>query len=287
LIDPSTRLDAGLRAIFAEEADRRLTSLAAGMWQLERGQRDDDLIDSLHVDARALKGAAAVLWFDEVARVAHALGEVLSAIEDAGDPPEPGMIRTVQEALDNLRVMVADVLAGCDVTRRAAICEATLLRVAGSPASAWRPASSEPAPEAATPVERAPKSAEPAPTPASRPSEGLLEFRTPAGHFAVRLDAALAVRAASSIVRRDDDPVDVLGAIEHEGVLVPVLSALGGGSRQVLILAADGKVFGLLVDRVLGVVAVPSSEQRALLVDPTILGQAARDRDRRRPGRYR
>jgi chemotaxis signal transduction protein len=79
----------------------------------------------------------------------------------------------------------------------------------------------------------------------------VVHFRTGGGRYCVPVEAARAVRLLTGLVPLPSPRAGVVGILPAEPPIT-VLSLLGGGSGHVLILAANGQTFGLLVEEVTG-----------------------------------
>ena len=88
----------------------------------------------------------------------------------------------------------------------------------------------------------------------------LVGFRTSDGHYAVPVEHTREVRAAGGIVPLPAPRPGVVGLLQRGDDALPVLDALGQGSKHVLVLEAGGQPFGLLVEEVSGVVTVGDTE---------------------------
>lgn len=105
----------------------------------------------------------------------------------------------------------------------------------------------------------------------------MVRFRTGLGTWVVPLEHALEVRPVAAL-RPLPAPADgVAGVVEHGARTLPVVQALGGGDRHVLLLADGARAVGVLVDEVTGVVDVTSCTagpapggQRSALVAGTV-----------------
>lgn len=102
------------RRLFGQEAETRLESLSSHLLQLEEAGSDDALIATVFRDAHNLKGGAAVVGFDDVARVAHAMEDLLEQVRDAAREVTPELIDVLLAATDGLMAIVPAILAGED-----------------------------------------------------------------------------------------------------------------------------------------------------------------------------
>jgi chemotaxis signal transduction protein len=83
------------------------------------------------------------------------------------------------------------------------------------------------------------------------PMTTVVHFRTGEGRYCVPVSAALGVRLASGLVPLPAPRAGVVGILPAEPPIT-VMSLLGSGRGHVLILAANGQTFGLLVEEVTG-----------------------------------
>lgn len=150
------------RAMFAQEADQRLASLSRHLLALEEASGDDELIASVFRDAHNLKGVAAVVGLDDVARVAHAMEDLLERLRSKERLVTPGVVDVLLAATDGLVVMIPAVLAGEDQSAAAEALEHRIRLVVEHPEAAPAPAAEAPA---------GPAGAAPAVAPAARPDD--------------------------------------------------------------------------------------------------------------------
>src|ERR1044071_2263100 len=99
--------------LFQQEADTRLTSLGENVLQLETSG-DPELVQQLFRDAHSIKGAAAMVGFDDVARVAHRLEDILDQLRNGKRKADASMADAVLQGVDALRDLVALSMAGED-----------------------------------------------------------------------------------------------------------------------------------------------------------------------------
>jgi len=89
----------------------------------------------------------------------------------------------------------------------------------------------------------------------------LVFFRTSAGSYAVPLESTIGVRLASGVVALPAPRPDVIGVLPGDPPII-VVSPLGDGSAQVIVLHVDGVSYGLLVDQVTGLGRVTDADIR-------------------------
>jgi chemotaxis signal transduction protein len=93
------------------------------------------------------------------------------------------------------------------------------------------------------------------------PTVTVVHFRTSSGRYCVPVEAAVAVRFASGLVELPAPRAGVVGILPAEQPIT-VLSVLGSGRDHVLVLAAEGQTFGLLVEEVTGLGRIDAAEIR-------------------------
>ncbi len=121
------------RVVFAQEAEMRLTSLSQHLLALEEGPDDEELVASVFRDAHNLKGAAAVVGIEEVARVAHAMEDLLEQLRRKARAATPDVIDRLLSAADGLLAIIPAVLAGEDRSTDADAIEGSLRAAAEAP----------------------------------------------------------------------------------------------------------------------------------------------------------
>jgi len=102
------------RQLFAQEAEQRLASLGRQLLELEQTGGDDELVASIFRDAHTLKGSAAMVAVDEVARVAHSMEDLLEQLRSGERPATPDLIDTLLVVVDGLTAIIPSVLDGHD-----------------------------------------------------------------------------------------------------------------------------------------------------------------------------
>ena len=93
----------------------------------------------------------------------------------------------------------------------------------------------------------------------------LVHFETPTGEWAVPIERVQEVRLASGITPLPAARPGFAGLLRRGDEVLPVLSLLGEGSGNVLILDGAGERFGLLADTAIGVLRV---EEEAITPPP-------------------
>lgn len=84
----------------------------------------------------------------------------------------------------------------------------------------------------------------------------MVVFRTGAGEFAVAVDHVREVRTTSGILPVPAPGPHVVGFLPDGDATLTVVSSLGSGDGQVLVLEPDGQAFGVVVEKVSGVIPV-------------------------------
>jgi two-component system chemotaxis sensor kinase CheA len=163
------------QALFAQEAEVRLSTLGRLVLELERDGTDEKLISSIFREVHTLKGSAAVVGFARISRVAHALEERLEDLRSGRCPVTSELVDALLSAVDGLTVLTAYAVADHDDGPKADAAEASvaaaLERFQVSPAIT--PAENEPLPAVAVPdlEPGAPKVAEAVAGAEGRPGE--------------------------------------------------------------------------------------------------------------------
>lgn len=84
----------------------------------------------------------------------------------------------------------------------------------------------------------------------------MVRFRTSDAVYYVPVANTLEVRSISTLVPLPAPTPGVAGVIERDGTTLPVVRALGEGSRHVLLISAYRSPVGVLVEEVTGIVEV-------------------------------
>jgi chemotaxis signal transduction protein len=101
----------------------------------------------------------------------------------------------------------------------------------------------------------------------------MVRFRAAGTGYAVAVRDVRGVRRAADVSAMPARREGVVGLLREHGAALPVLSTLGAGGGEVLVMEADGRGFGLLVDEVSAVVHMdeerlgppPEGQDRALV----------------------
>jgi two-component system, chemotaxis family, sensor kinase CheA len=97
--------DADLVDIFRDEATGRLDEMDAALLTVESGDAGPETIDALFRHAHTIKGAAAMLGFDDIRALAHAVEDVFAGVRDTGTFP-PGLAAPLLRATGALRSQI-------------------------------------------------------------------------------------------------------------------------------------------------------------------------------------
>ncbi|HUZ83920.1 MAG TPA: response regulator [Gaiellales bacterium] len=138
-----------LTEVFRDEATERLDDMDAALMAVESGESGTEMVDALFRDAHTIKGAAAMLGFDDIRTLAHAIEDVLGAIRDTRVFPADSAAPLLR-ATASLRAHVDG--HGEPIGQLLAELAALRTELAGEPAP------EQPAPEPA-PAEAAPREA--------------------------------------------------------------------------------------------------------------------------------
>jgi len=143
---PDQTSEADFQRLFAAEAEGRLDTLVDQLLELEKGGSNPELVASLFREAHTIKGGAAVVGMPHVARVAHALEDLLEEVRRDRRAVDAPLIDAVLAGVDGIRTLIPLAVAGKD-HEQAAFDAEQRLRLAVSGASA----AEAPAPPAAAP----------------------------------------------------------------------------------------------------------------------------------------
>jgi chemotaxis protein histidine kinase CheA/ActR/RegA family two-component response regulator len=97
---------AELLDIFRDEGALRLDQMDTALLAIEAGDAGVEAIDSLFRNAHTIKGSAAMLGFDDIRALGHAVEDVLASVRDAGVFP-PELAAPLLRATAALRAQVA------------------------------------------------------------------------------------------------------------------------------------------------------------------------------------
>lgn len=101
----SITADADVLALFEIEATERLARIGDLLLDLEASPADGELVAALFREAHTLKGAAAVVGFDDLAAEAHALEELLAQARAGAIDVTPEVVAELLDAVDHLHRM--------------------------------------------------------------------------------------------------------------------------------------------------------------------------------------
>ena len=107
--------DDRFREMFFEEARELLISLEEGLMDLERRQGDRAHLDKTFRAAHSLKGAAAMVGLEPIARFTNGIEAVLEKIRTGSLAVDSDIITTLLESRDHLAAMVEGEAAGSPV----------------------------------------------------------------------------------------------------------------------------------------------------------------------------
>jgi len=178
-VSPSDSIPEGdFQRLFATEAEGRLDTLVDELLELEKGGANPDLVASLFREAHTIKGGAAVVGMAHVARVAHALEDLLEEVRRDRRGVDAALIDAVLAGVDAIRTLIPLAVAGQDHEQAAFDAEQRLRIAVGGPAVADKTAPPPAAPvRAAAPASPGPagraglahEQAAPAPEPPAAP----------------------------------------------------------------------------------------------------------------------
>ncbi|ADU52179.1 CheA signal transduction histidine kinase [Thermaerobacter marianensis DSM 12885] len=112
--DPWFELSEDERQLFLAEGAELLDQLEAGLLDLEAGRAGTETIHAVFRAAHTLKGSAATVGLDGMARLTHVMENRLDAWRHGYETPGPAAVSAMLAAVDGLREMLAAVAAGGD-----------------------------------------------------------------------------------------------------------------------------------------------------------------------------
>ena len=98
--------------LFAMEAEGRLDTLVDELLELEKGGATPEVVASLFREAHTIKGGAAVVGMPHVARVAHALEDLLEEVRRERRGVDTALIDAVLAGVDAIRTLIPLAVAG-------------------------------------------------------------------------------------------------------------------------------------------------------------------------------
>ena len=99
-------------ATFFEESREGLEAMEAGLLQLEQGDRDAELINSIFRAAHSIKGGAATFGFDAVAALTHVLETLLDELRAGKRAVTGAAIDAMLASVDVLRALLGEAETG-------------------------------------------------------------------------------------------------------------------------------------------------------------------------------
>ncbi len=100
--------------VFRAESDEALTQVEGCLVQLERDPRNQELVYAVFRAMHTLKGDAMSLGFGWLSEYAHGLEDVLEAVRGGRLEVTPALINLLLRAVDALRVIVPEAIAGVE-----------------------------------------------------------------------------------------------------------------------------------------------------------------------------
>ncbi|HXZ99832.1 MAG TPA: hybrid sensor histidine kinase/response regulator [Candidatus Binatia bacterium] len=207
---PEQLSEQDFQRLFAAEAEGRLDTLVDQLLTLEKSGPSPELLASLFREAHTVKGGAAVVGMAQVARVAHALEDLLEEVRRERRGVDASLIDAVLGGIDSIRTLIPLALAGEDHEAQASEAEqrlrgglqprGTAAEAAGQPAPPASPSAS--AASSGTPVSghdaiSRSEAAQPSAASASAPAPPTTSPRGPAVGPAPAAPSAAAPSAAA------------------------------------------------------------------------------------------
>jgi two-component system chemotaxis sensor kinase CheA len=167
--------------MFFEEARELLIGLEEGLMDLERRQEDRAHLDKTFRAAHSLKGAAAMVGLEPIARFTHGIEAVLEKIRSRSLSVDSDIITTLLESRDHLAAMVEGDAAGSPIPGSGDLSQRLSDLLRGAPQQGPSTARGAPSPPSNEPGTPAPSTPRP-PSPANSPSQSQLPPSAPEGH---------------------------------------------------------------------------------------------------------
>ncbi|MCG8276835.1 chemotaxis protein CheA [Stenotrophomonas sp. NLF4-10] len=136
-------------ATFFEESREGLDAMEAGLLEMEGGQQDPEVINSVFRAAHSIKGGAGTFGFDTIAGVTHVLETLLDELRAGKRPLEAAAVDAMLASVDVLRALLREAEHGqpADPAAVAAVkarLEAVLSGTAAAPVVAKQEETAEP-----------------------------------------------------------------------------------------------------------------------------------------------
>src|SRR5690606_27786551 len=95
-------------ATFFEESREGLDAMEAGLLEMEGGQQDPEVINSVFRAAHSIKGGAGTFGFDTIAGVTHVLETLLDELRAGKRPLEAAAVDAMLASVDVLRPLLRE-----------------------------------------------------------------------------------------------------------------------------------------------------------------------------------
>ncbi len=100
------------RDLFSAEAREHIEAMNAALLALEQQPDAEEALSDLFRAAHSLKGIAATMGYDDLARLAHALEDRLDALRQGEEALSPELADRLFQGVDALQTLLNDILAG-------------------------------------------------------------------------------------------------------------------------------------------------------------------------------
>ena len=117
--------------VFLQEAEEQLQLMDEEIVQLEKEEDPSSLLQNIFRAAHTLKGSSAMLGYDAMTHLGHAMENLLDHLRDGSVEVSTGVIDALLGSLDVLKVMKEDLASGSDSNIDAAPVVAALEQAAG------------------------------------------------------------------------------------------------------------------------------------------------------------
>ena len=117
--------------VFLQEAEEQLQLMDEEIVQVEKEEDPSSLLQNIFRAAHTLKGSSAMLGYDAMTHLGHAMENLLDHLRDGSVEVSTGVIDALLGSLDVLKVMKEDLASGSDSNIDAAPAVAALEQAAG------------------------------------------------------------------------------------------------------------------------------------------------------------
>lgn len=119
------------RDVFASESAEYLQSIIDGLLLLEANQTDLEPVEVVFRGAHSLKGMAAAMGYDRTADLTHKMEGLMDTVRKREQAPDSGLIDLMLRAVDTVKALIEDEMAGTATADAASMVTELLARTEG------------------------------------------------------------------------------------------------------------------------------------------------------------